>query len=169
MPRGGFRPGAGRKRIVGEAGAAQIKPKKPASEAGKKRAERLNADRRASPGAGAIGAATIKRAKPPPGTVIDQIVHELKRPDETPLQYMLRIMRDPLQPNERRDMMAIKAASYLHPRLTGVAFEMAPRPEMQIGDYKKPELEGEQSNNLEIARRIAFALAMGAAKAKEAA
>jgi hypothetical protein len=39
---------------------------------------------------------------------------------ETPLAYMLRMMRDPDQPPERRDEMAKAAAPYLHPKLSSV-------------------------------------------------
>lgn len=35
---------------------------------------------------------------------------------ETPLDYMLRLMRDTEQPDDRRDKMAIAAASYVHPK-----------------------------------------------------
>ena len=37
---------------------------------------------------------------------------------ETPLDYMIRVMRDDDQPSERRDEMAKAAAPYVHPRLT---------------------------------------------------
>jgi hypothetical protein len=39
---------------------------------------------------------------------------------ELPLDYMLRVMRDPRQPQERRDMMAIKAAPYRHAAFAAV-------------------------------------------------
>jgi hypothetical protein len=39
---------------------------------------------------------------------------------ETPLDYMLRIMRDPTVEHDRRDDMAKAAAPYLHPRLQAV-------------------------------------------------
>lgn len=42
---------------------------------------------------------------------------------ETPLEYMLRIMRDKLQDDDRRDKMAIAAASYMHPRAVEVSGE----------------------------------------------
>jgi hypothetical protein len=41
---------------------------------------------------------------------------------ETPLEYMLRIMRDPSEPHDRRDKMALGAAPYVHAKameLTG--------------------------------------------------
>ena len=39
---------------------------------------------------------------------------------ETPVDYMLRIMRSPGVGNERRDAMAIAAAPYVHARLAAV-------------------------------------------------
>lgn len=42
---------------------------------------------------------------------------------ETPLEYMLRVMRDSTQADERRDKMAIAAASYMHPRAVEVSGE----------------------------------------------
>lgn len=42
---------------------------------------------------------------------------------ETPLEYMLRIMRDEAEANDRRDKMAIAAASYMHPRAVEVSGE----------------------------------------------
>jgi hypothetical protein len=40
---------------------------------------------------------------------------------ETPLEYMLRIMRDPREPAARRDEMAKAAAPYLHPKMQATA------------------------------------------------
>lgn len=39
---------------------------------------------------------------------------------EMPLQYMLRIMRDPGADEKRRDAMATAAATYIHPKLSTV-------------------------------------------------
>jgi hypothetical protein len=39
---------------------------------------------------------------------------------ETPLDYMLRIMRDPTQDDDRRDGMAKAALPYMHSRLSSV-------------------------------------------------
>lgn len=47
-------------------------------------------------------------------------LNELKASGEVPLDYMLRIMRDPSAPNERRDQMAISAARFCHPTLASV-------------------------------------------------
>lgn len=42
---------------------------------------------------------------------------------ETPLEYMLRVMRDEEQASERRDKMAIGAAPYMHARAVEVTGE----------------------------------------------
>ena len=39
---------------------------------------------------------------------------------EMPLEYMLRIMRDPGADEKRRDAMATAAATYIHPKLSSV-------------------------------------------------
>ena len=39
---------------------------------------------------------------------------------ETPLEYMLRVMRDPSADDARRDAMAKAALPYMHARTTGV-------------------------------------------------
>lgn len=39
---------------------------------------------------------------------------------EMPLQYMLRVMRDPGADEKRRDAMATAAATYIHPKLSSV-------------------------------------------------
>jgi hypothetical protein len=40
---------------------------------------------------------------------------------ESAIDYMLRVMRDPTAPADRRDRMAAAVAPYIHPRLTAVA------------------------------------------------
>jgi len=49
------------------------------------------------------------------------IVLEALDRGETPLQYMLAIMKDPTVPIERRDEMAKAAAPYCHPKLQASA------------------------------------------------
>jgi hypothetical protein len=39
---------------------------------------------------------------------------------EMPLEYMLRVMRDPGADEKRRDAMAAAAATYIHPKLSSV-------------------------------------------------
>ena len=40
--------------------------------------------------------------------------------NETPLEYMLRVMRDPNEDDDRRDAMAKAALPYMHARLSSV-------------------------------------------------
>lgn len=39
---------------------------------------------------------------------------------EMPLEYMLRVMRDPTADEKRRDAMAQAAASFIHPKLSSI-------------------------------------------------
>lgn len=39
---------------------------------------------------------------------------------ETPMDYMLRVMRDPKTTHDRRDRLAGMVAPYVHPRLTSI-------------------------------------------------
>ena len=165
MPRGGARPGAGRKRkLVQPPDPSQIKPPPPPKPPGDRRG-----GARKGAGRGGIGLSVVAKATPAPDPVVDMLNRELTGPNATPLQYMLAVMRNPNEDPARRDKMAISAAPFLHARLTGVAFELARPPMEMAGSYEKPVLEdAENSNDLELARRIAYALAMGAKKAKAA-
>ena len=55
---------------------------------------------------------------------LNKVTYEMKAAiaasGETPLEYMLRIMRDEAAESTRRDEMAKAAAPYLHPRLSSV-------------------------------------------------
>lgn len=48
------------------------------------------------------------------------IAHRLTEEGQTPLEYILSVMRDPLQPSEVRLDCAKAAAPYIHPRLAMV-------------------------------------------------
>lgn len=52
---------------------------------------------------------------------------------ETPLQYMLRVMRDPNAGDKRRDAMAMAAAPYVHPKLAPAEPEPVAEPDMPKG------------------------------------
>lgn len=45
---------------------------------------------------------------------------EMAATGETPLDYMVRIMRDRSADNDRRDKMAAAAAPYVHPKLANI-------------------------------------------------
>jgi len=47
-------------------------------------------------------------------------LEEIASTGETPLEYMLRMMRDPEAPEARRHAMAIAAAPYIHSKLAQV-------------------------------------------------
>ena len=58
---------------------------------------------------------------PPPFAIrrlAEEAIREAQASGELPIDYMLRVMRDETATDERRDMMAIAAAPYLHARLT---------------------------------------------------
>lgn len=52
-------------------------------------------------------------------------VAEIAATGETPLDYMIRIMRDPSVDHRRRDQAAAGAAPYIHPKLASVEREGA--------------------------------------------
>ena len=60
---------------------------------------------------GGAKSAKPKTPKPPP-----DVQDEAFNSNLTPLDYMLKIMRDRCQPPDRRDRMAQLAAPYVHPR-----------------------------------------------------
>lgn len=91
MARGGYRPGAGRPK------GSKSKPKEPI------------------PGVVSAPSKPRKARKQPEPSVPEQKI-EPARPDEAPLDYMLRIMRDPEADPARRDRMAALAAPYVHSR-----------------------------------------------------
>lgn len=86
---GGYRPGAGRPKGSGKGKRGGKRPG-----AGRPKSKRK------------LTMADIERIR----------MHAEATKAELPLDYMLRVMRDPLQPDSRRDFMAVKAAPYCHPR-----------------------------------------------------
>lgn len=49
---------------------------------------------------------------------VREAVEEARAEGITPLEYMLKVMRDVTADDKRRDAMAAAAASYMHPRLS---------------------------------------------------
>jgi hypothetical protein len=62
-----------------------------------------------------------RKGTPNKATVIRQ--RELAAGGELPIDYMLRVMRDPNIDEGRRDEMARAGAPYIHPRLAAVTHE----------------------------------------------
>ena len=75
---------------------------------------------------------------------------------DTPLEYMLSTLRDETENTSERMKAAINAAPYVHPKLQNIA---------HTGDKDNPVVV-DQSNMTDVARRIAFCLSQGAAKAE---
>ncbi len=75
------------------------------------------------------------------------IVQAAKEAGLTPLEYMLKVMRDPETPPQRRDDMAKACAPYVHPKLAAVD-----------PDTGKPLQEQGQVNIFVAARQVALLL-----------
>lgn len=65
----------------------------------------------------ALGRKTGGRQKGTPNKATTAKVAEIEASGETPLDYMIRVMRDPSVEHDRRDRMAAAAAPYVHPKL----------------------------------------------------
>lgn len=61
------------------------------------------------PGAGRPSGATTRKTR--------EIADKAAEEGITPLDYMLKVLRDESQETKRRDAMAVAAAPYLHPKL----------------------------------------------------
>ena len=68
----------------------------------------------------AQGFKTGGRQKGTPNRVTSDMRQAIAESGETPLDYMIRVMRDETTEPSRRDDMARAAAPYLHPRLSAV-------------------------------------------------
>ncbi len=55
-----------------------------------------------------------------PNTKTRQLVAEVRASGLTPLEYMLKVLRDETMASERRDWAAEKAAPYVHARLSAI-------------------------------------------------
>lgn len=59
----------------------------------------------------------IGRPKGAKNKATTERMRAIRESGETPLDYMLRVLRDPAVDHDRRDRMAERAAPYIHPRL----------------------------------------------------
>lgn len=98
----------------------------------------------------AQGIKTGGRQKGTPNKATSAFVKEIKATGETPLEYKLRVMRDPTVEHDRRDKMAIAAAPFIHPKLAAI--------EHTGKDGAAIALEITDITDIEAARRIAFFL-----------
>jgi hypothetical protein len=100
----------------------------------------------ARPGAGRKPGTATRRTR--------EIAERAMIEGETPLEYMLRVMRDPAVDHERRDEMARAAAPYIHPRLTAVAVKGLP------GELAQSAASGDDLTRLIAPFRSALRLPM---------
>jgi hypothetical protein len=85
----------------------------------------------------AVGRKTGGRKKGVPNKVTLAREAEIKKSGLTPLEYMLRVMRNPRAPAERRDDMAKAAAPYVHPKLGSIQHTGANGGPIQTVDLSK--------------------------------
>lgn len=67
-----------------------------------------------------------------------ELIEEAKAEGDTPLEYMLKVMRDPTADPKRRDAMAAAAASYMHPRLSNATVNVNNK--RSVGEMSTDEL-----------------------------
>jgi len=152
MPRGGKREGAGRKPRAGKFAAKPRPAPRPAAPA-------LTIEN---------GAANVMLSLAYiPASHVEMVNARLKGP---PLEVVRALGEMPMPTQMTEEQERWERSFRLECQrlaLPYVARKLAPAQE----GYEQPAgaQDGEQSNDLELARRIAFALAMGAAKAKQAA
>lgn len=68
----------------------------------------------------AAGKKTGGRKKGVPNKATARREREVAKMGQTPLEYMLRVMRDSRAKGDRRDKMAVAAAPYVHPKLASM-------------------------------------------------
>lgn len=104
MPRGGYRPGSGPKKGTKyKPRAKKAEPKvKPVKPKAKRQAKK---DRPAVQIVESI-------------SIAEEVAAAALAENITPLEYMLKVMRNPAADPDRRDKMAALAAQYIHPRPT---------------------------------------------------
>jgi len=107
MPRGGFRPGAGRPKGSGS------KDKKPSGSAPKKSVSKKRPAGKKS--AKAAASPKVESVLIPAGTAATEpLTGEHIPAVQDPLSYMLGVMNNPKAEPDRRDRMAIAAAPFVH-------------------------------------------------------
>ncbi len=66
-----------------------------------------------------------------------ELVDQAAAAGETPLEYMLRVMRDRSVDHERRDRMAAQVAPYVHARLNSIEAKITHRDEMTENELRR--------------------------------
>jgi phage terminase small subunit len=118
MPKGGYRPGSGRKRDVNKKETpkqAEARKIREIIAAGQDVKENIFKEYLSRVDKGEQLSSAEK-------LLMDRLSNDLAENSEKevqnfdPLAYMLRVMNDPAETTERRDRMAVSAAPYIHPR-----------------------------------------------------
>lgn len=99
----------------------------------------------------AIGKKTGGRTKGTPNKVTARREREIAASGTTPLEHMLKVMRDPKAGDDRRDEMAKAAAPYVHPKLASMAHTGPNGGPVQIADITR--LKGMTAEELKILER----------------
>lgn len=99
----------------------------------------------------AIGKKTGGRKKGTPNRVTARREREIAASGTTPLEHMLKVMRDDKASDERRDEMAKAAAPYVHPKLASMQHTGANGGPVQIADISR--LKGMTPEELKILER----------------
>jgi hypothetical protein len=69
------------------------------------------------PGAGRPkGAKKDSKLSKKVGGIPPEVIENAEAENLTPLEYMLKVMNNPMEPKERRDRMAVSAAPFVHAR-----------------------------------------------------
>ena len=98
-------------------GSKDTKPRKPRSDKGKPRKKKLKQKKAAQKTAKKV----VLKAKTKDGItkpIPVDIAQEAANADMSPIEYMLKVMRDDGADKDRRDRMAIAAAPYVHKKAT---------------------------------------------------
>jgi hypothetical protein len=99
----------------------------------------------------AVGKKTGGRSKGTPNKATARREREIAKQGQTPLEYMLRVMRDSRASGDRRDKMAISAAPYVHPKLASMQHTGPRGGPIQTVDVTR--LKGMTDQELEVLER----------------
>jgi hypothetical protein len=69
-----------------------------------------------------------------------QLVEQAKAEGITPLEHMLKVLRDPGADERRRDAMAVAAAPFVHPKLSQVEANITANIKRDADEYTDDEL-----------------------------
>lgn len=98
------------------------------------------------------------RRKGTPNKATAHKEREIAKSGLTPLEYMLKIMRNPKASNDRRDDMAKAAAPYVHRRLASMQHTGANGGPIQTATFDAERLAGMDKEELDALERACIQL-----------